>query len=135
MTYCGRSRSGKRVGTAVAVSVRSGAWVAGISVGGGRGVAVKTRGVVGDWGEQETIRNVQKIESRMRAGMCWGMKSILTEIVGTQLFANQQKSVSLLTKKPPARFLMGGKSIYLSDFDCFLPCATRPNTRLPDFRW
>jgi len=54
--------------------------VGGVSLGGGRGVAVETRGGVGAWGEQEMTRTMQKAESRMRIVMRGSMKGILTEL-------------------------------------------------------
>ncbi len=49
-------------------------------VGGGRGVALETKGGVGACGEQEEKRRIQKAESRMRIVMRGGMDCILTEL-------------------------------------------------------
>jgi len=73
------------VATAVGVSVGRDGFVGGISVGGGREVALETRGGVGAWGEQEEKIRIQKAKSRTRVVMCWGMASILTEIRGSLL--------------------------------------------------
>jgi len=67
------------VATAVGVSVGREGLVGEISVGGGRGVAVETRGGVGACGEQEE-RRIQKAQSRMRVVMGRGMEGILTEL-------------------------------------------------------
>jgi hypothetical protein len=81
-TYCGRSRSGVAVAAAVGVSVGRDGFVAGISVGGGRGVALETSGGVGACGEQEQMRIRKRKMERIRVVMCWGMDCILTDVQG-----------------------------------------------------
>jgi hypothetical protein len=57
-TYHGRSSCGVTVETAVGVSLGSAGFGVGVSVAGEGGVAVKTKGGVGDCREQEQ-RNVK----------------------------------------------------------------------------
>jgi hypothetical protein len=85
------------VATIVGVAVGRDESVGGISLGGGRGVAVETRGGVGTCGEQEMSRRMQEAESSMRVVMRGSMKGILTE-----LFTNK---VSRINEKTAVRFL------------------------------
>jgi hypothetical protein len=85
------------VATAVGVSVGRDGFAGGVSVGGGSGVAVETKGGVGACGEQEEMRKSKRKEERMRVVMYWGMESILTEL--------SIITILVLTKNSPARFL------------------------------
>jgi hypothetical protein len=111
------------VATAVGVSVGREGLVGGISVGGGRGVALETKGGVGACGEQEEMRTSKRKDTctarhwrckRTRVVMGWGMEGILTEIRGSLLAPWFQSWVYLLTKKPSMRFLWESHRYILS---------------------
>lgn len=82
--------------TVVGIAVGSDEAVGGISLGGGRGVAVETRGGVGACGEQEMSRRKQKAESRMRIVMRGSMKDILTELFTNKVSRINEKNYRLV---------------------------------------
>ena len=96
------------MGTAVGVSVGSVASVGRASVAGAGGVAVKTA-AVGDCGEQ-AIKRKNQDERRIPGVRRENMDGILIEIRFKGISGIEINAVSILTEKPPARFLARGFS-------------------------
>jgi hypothetical protein len=108
------------VATIVGVAVGKPESVGRVSLGGGRGVAVETRGGVGTCGEQEMSRTTQKAESKMRVVTRGSMKGILTELSTNNVSRINEKTSRVV---PEINFISLFIHEYVLTKECQFACV------------